>query len=249
MYAYDESTEKIVVSRGHSARMVRKTKEMIRMTLDNGKIVESTPEHKFFDYDKKCMVEAKDLHEGSSLLPIRFSWTNTYTKVSHPYGGSKSRIYYLADDYNVKIGKYTVDSGDHRHHIDGNIFNNNPTNIIRMNGKEHLAYHRRENFKDTDYRDNIVNSTINQWKTRREEMLGYASKGGKAYVDKYNSDPEHILLRMKGQKAKSYCVCTNRIQYFEQQCIAVCSYDWDDKCDEFINDGSTGLGKVRTLIS
>jgi DNA gyrase subunit B len=48
----------------------------------------------------------------------------------------------LADEYNLRNGVYTEQAGTHRHHVDFNKDNNNPTNLRRMTEDEHLQVHR-----------------------------------------------------------------------------------------------------------
>ena len=66
-----------------------------------------------------------------------------YEMVLQPNNHTWVFTHLLADNYNLRNGVYAKADGDHKHHVDFNRLNNNPDNIMRMPGKEHLAFHMR----------------------------------------------------------------------------------------------------------
>lgn len=72
IFAYDELSNRIVKAKGKDCRLVRYTDKLIRITFDNDKFEECTPEHKFYDMRARKMKEAQEFKVGDSVLPIRF---------------------------------------------------------------------------------------------------------------------------------------------------------------------------------
>jgi DNA gyrase subunit B len=95
---------------------------------------------------------AAQLAAGDSLMPLyrKFSDMNEpgitiadYEMVWDPRSESWLFTHILADWYNRWIGVYTVEDGNHCHHIDFNKHNNNPSNIQRLPSEVHLDLHRQ----------------------------------------------------------------------------------------------------------
>lgn len=74
IFAYDERSNTIVKAKGKNCRLVRYTDKLIRITFDNDKFEECTPEHKFYDMRARNMKEAQEFKVGDSILPIRFKY-------------------------------------------------------------------------------------------------------------------------------------------------------------------------------
>lgn len=74
IFAYDERSNTIVKAKGKNCRLVRYTDKLIRITFDNDKFEECTPEHKFYDMRSRKMKEAQEFKVGDSVLPIRFRY-------------------------------------------------------------------------------------------------------------------------------------------------------------------------------
>jgi len=121
----------------------------------------------------------------------------------------------LSDKYNLENGIYTLEQGSHKHHIDFNKLNNNPTNIIRIPKEEHILFHTqhlekvlhrpdikekaRQTHKTEEYKEKI-----RKWREQPEvkEMFSEISKQlmknpefkqnlMERYMEFYNSDEEY----------------------------------------------------------
>ena len=124
------------------------TDELIKITLDNGKEVQTTPDHLFMLRDGSY-VPACDLKENDSLMPMYFSEVNGYEIIklnSTPYG--KNSTYKLvAEEFKqeeLAMAKDRSTAQDNPmtyavaiHHKDFNKKNNNPENLQVMTGWEH----------------------------------------------------------------------------------------------------------------
>jgi DNA gyrase subunit B len=146
-----------------NARMTKVRAKVIRVTLDNGEAIVCTPDHRFMLRDGSYKAAA-NLTPTDSLMPLyrKLSDINEpgitihgYEMVKDPRSNWWLFTHVLADWYNRWQGAYSVDDGDHCHHIDFNKRNNNPTNIRRLPREEHLALHR-EQVEQTLHRPEVL---------------------------------------------------------------------------------------------
>lgn len=147
VYAYNHSTGKIVIAKGHSARKTKKNAKLIKITLDNGESIRCTSNHPFLKKDGSY-VQAGDLKSGDSLMPLYRKLAedqkinlNGYEMVQQPDNLDWEFTHHLADDYNVEIGKYSEFRGSVRHHSDYNKLNNSPENIVKLSWQKHKELH------------------------------------------------------------------------------------------------------------
>lgn len=125
------------------------TQDMIKVTLDNGESVITTPNHRFMlrngEYE-----EAQNLKEGQSLMPLYFKINNkgyedvkinstTYpTKFESVYKRVANDV--LAEEVE-SIANRAEDNQVQIHHMDFNKLNNYPSNLKPMGRLEHWRYH------------------------------------------------------------------------------------------------------------
>jgi hypothetical protein len=110
---------------------------LIEITLDNGRSIHCTPDHRFMRRDGR-MIEAAELRPHDSLMPLYRQLARGYEMVYQPINGHLYPTHRLADEWNVRNGLYTDAPDTHRHHIDHDRLNNAPWNITRMNANEHI---------------------------------------------------------------------------------------------------------------
>ncbi|HEY9874413.1 MAG TPA: DNA topoisomerase (ATP-hydrolyzing) subunit B [Candidatus Obscuribacterales bacterium] len=131
-------------------RMTKANAEVIKLTLDNGEALVCTPDHPFMLRDGSYKPAAL-LTPEDSLMPLqrqvskkseRGTGIDGYEMVWNPKHHKWIYTHLLADFYNLQHGVYQTSDGNHRHHVDFNKRNNNPTNIQRLPAEEHLALHR-----------------------------------------------------------------------------------------------------------
>ena len=122
--------------------------DMIKVTLDNGKEIITTPEHKYMMRDGSYK-EAQDLKEKDSLMPLYFSYTNGYENVkrnSIKYPTRFDSVYKIVADTVLQEQKQlakdrTGEDIIQIHHKDFNKLNNYPSNLYPMGKMEHWMYH------------------------------------------------------------------------------------------------------------
>ncbi|WP_417913589.1 DNA topoisomerase (ATP-hydrolyzing) subunit B [Candidatus Electronema sp. JM] len=142
---------KIGLERILHPRLTKRQQEVVQVTLDNGEQIVCTPDHRFLLRDGSY-CPAERLTVGTSLMPLyrKLSDMNEpgitidgYEMVWEPNASRWKFTHVLADKYNCKAGGYQAEDGEHRHHLDFNKRNNNPSNIRRLPAEEHLRLHRQ----------------------------------------------------------------------------------------------------------
>jgi len=218
-YSCDPVTGKVVPGVINWAGITRKNTEVIKVTLDNGKTLTCTPDHKIPVFGKG-FVEAQNLTAEDSL--IAFNVRNE--KIS----GEKSSEYQQVWDHETRewvwthrmVGEFFRKIGKHQeytylsenigaektviHHRDYNRFNNDPRNLTYMNKKDHILYHaaQKSDFWKTmteEYRAELtgkISETVKQnWNIMTEHERHIALYRIRAAQTKAvwlrNNDPEH----------------------------------------------------------
>lgn len=120
-------------------------KEVIRILLDNEKIIECTPNHKFLVKRNRrwrkrewVEVEAKDLTPEDSLVPLYRKRYNGYGYTILECGtGMQVNEHVLVAE--AILGTRPV--GHHVHHLNQNKHDNRPENLVYTHYKDHPKYH------------------------------------------------------------------------------------------------------------
>jgi len=111
------------------------TKEVVKVTLDNGETFRCTPDHLLMLRDG-TYLEAKDCLD-KSMMPLYRDKYYFYERVKSNRCGKYEFTYKLVDKF--FNGEFLYN--DQVHHIDLNKDNNSPKNLKRMTGKEHYDLH------------------------------------------------------------------------------------------------------------
>jgi uncharacterized membrane protein YgcG len=180
----------------------RKNTEVIKITLDNGESLITTPDHKWV-HRTKGFVEAKDLIVGDSLMPFyrdkeyilnkkyskkyervwdssKQEWVYTHRMVSWFMKENNNEQYHIFEGSHEKNNMKTI------HHMDNNRFNNNPKNLFFMDSKDHYRYHRHELWS-TPEKHNITIEKISKGLNRYISNLTEEEKQLRGNQSKLNS--------------------------------------------------------------
>jgi hypothetical protein len=154
-YSCDEFTGEVKPGLISWAGVTQKSAKVMKLTLDNGKEIICTPDHKFPIYGKG-FVEAKDFTIGESLIPLyrKKEFISEYKKLDYEMvfdNKSKKWTYthrLVKNHIQLPLEVYEENFGDGYvvHHKDVNRFNNSPENLCLMSFKDHTAYHRSIGF-------------------------------------------------------------------------------------------------------
>ena len=157
VYSVDPITGKFAPGLVTSAGITKFNQQVMRLTLDNGKTITCTLDHKFPVWEKG-KVEANALVVGDSMLPhytrekpisdgnttyqqvyesSEQRWEFTHRLVSQWKDSCELDNEAVFDEQFVDDKKHTV------HHKNYNRYDNSPTNLTRMNRDDHFAYHQQ----------------------------------------------------------------------------------------------------------
>ena len=200
VYSCDPNTGELAPGMITWAGETRKNAEVLKITLDNGKSITTTPDHKWV-HRTKGFVEAKDLVVGDSLMPfytkkakIRNSkseykqtwdskkqkWVYDHRMVANYFKELNQHTEFLYDEKYINENKQTI------HHININRYDNNPSNLAFMYNEDHYRYHS----------DNFGKE--------------FAELGGKALKYKLNSDIEFRNMFIETASKNSTKMWANR---------------------------------------
>ncbi|MFH1503284.1 MAG: DNA topoisomerase (ATP-hydrolyzing) subunit B [Candidatus Diapherotrites archaeon] len=182
-------------------RVTKKNTSVIKIVLDNDKKIICTPDHRFMLRNGNYK-EAKDLKSEDSLMPLNKRISKIGGKITingyeMVWDLNKRWIFthLLADEYNIQNKIYSMEQGNHKHHIDFNKLNNNPNNIIRLSKENHLILHT-ENLAKTLHREDVKQKAreahqndeykekVRQWANQPEIKLALSEKAKKQWENK-----------------------------------------------------------------
>lgn len=198
VYSCDPNTGELAPGMITWAGETRKDAKVLKVTLDNGESIITTPDHKWV-HRTDGFVEAQDLVVGDSLMPFYRdekklkSNTNEYGRVWDSYKQEWVFTHRMVTDSLGDTGlikefhhddKYINQVKQIRHHKDHNRFNNNPSNLVWMNGADHMRYHQ-----------SVIMDTI--W-SNPEENIRKITKGVNKYISNLTGDER----RIRGEQSK-----------------------------------------------
>ncbi len=136
------------------AGITRKNAKRIKLTLDNGKDIIVTPDHKF-PVQGKGFIEAQYISSNDSLFPFTTQNKVMYGKSDYEQiwdSASNTFIFThrMVHDFMRSFGEHSIFSykNDGRilqeviHHLDYNRFNNTPSNLVLMDAEDHDKFHK-----------------------------------------------------------------------------------------------------------
>jgi len=131
-------------------RLTKQNATVIKITLDNGEELKCTPDHLFLLVDGNY-IPADKLTSQHNLAPLYRKLSKResgrgldgYEMVFDPKSKEWFYTHLIADMFNLNKGVYLASAGKHRHHIDFNKLNNNPTNIQRLVYSQHMDFHHK----------------------------------------------------------------------------------------------------------
>lgn len=155
--AYDRSLRSLVPAKAAWAKLTGQkghSKPMVRVTMDDGRSIRCTADHRFMTKDEKW-VEAGKLSVGTSLMPgvLRLRSLNSeeqrpYWQVRQPHpdsamkGSRKNGHSRWSWVHRLVMEYATEDVVDLSvHHINGNAFDNSPSNLEVVDNSEHAHHH------------------------------------------------------------------------------------------------------------
>lgn len=140
------------------AGVTQKEAKVIKITLDNGESVICTPDHKFPMYGIG-FVRADEMKVGDSLIPLyrKREQISVHKKLDYEQLFNNSTKKW---EYTHRLVAKFIDLEQHVfetegkfdviHHKNHDRFNNDPSNLVLMNWRDHSRYHKDHSFSVED---------------------------------------------------------------------------------------------------
>ena len=207
VYSCDPVTGKFAPGLVSWAGVTRKDTDVMRLTLDNGKTITCTLDHKFPVWNKG-FVRADKLIVGESMIPFYTREEKVMPKSSkyHQHFDNSDKKWVFTHravsswkDNNLLENEWVYDESfvnerkSNVHHKNYNRYNNSPENLVRMNYKDHFKYHQILGGDSLRYKTGIHGLS-------HEEICINAKLGSDALLAKFNDSEFYAALCAK-QKA------------------------------------------------
>ena len=126
----------IVPTKGRNCHITKYVDKLYRITLDNGKVIETTDNHKFMLRDG-LYARADELEVGQSLMPL-YVKDGSYEQILNNKTGRWNFTHiYVYRWFNNDYDRLKV-----IHHYDINSKNNEPNNLKQLTRSEHMRVHK-----------------------------------------------------------------------------------------------------------
>ena len=208
VYSCDPKTGEFTPGMVTWAGVTRKDTEVMKITLDNGEEIISTPDHKFV-HRTNGFVPANELKVGDSLMPFYSKKTNYYKNSDYQQiFDNKTQKWVWVHKEVAKFHKgnivnettyldeYKCEPHLTIHHINFNRFDNSPHNLTFMNGKDHIKFH----YKHQDIAAKAFSEKYKNNPNFAKRVRKQLNEGNKKFHNKMNSDPEYKELIRSKQK-------------------------------------------------
>lgn len=214
-YSIDKNGN-VVPALAKNIRKIKETNKLVKITLDNGKVIKCTLDHKFMLPDLSY-EEAQNLKVGQSLMPI-------YTKIEN-----KHEMYF---DRNSGKYKYT-------HDLVGNtiLAREKADALDRLQNEEHapnqnsICVHHKGVFNQNNSLNNTPENL--EWLTAKEHFIEHSkhnkSEKGKEYYrelhrecklknwgETYNGSEKHIEDVKRAWELGKYANCYNHFAEYNK---------------------------------
>lgn len=180
--------------------------DMIKVTLDNGESIITTPNHKYMLRDGSYK-EAKDLVIDQSLMPMYFNYHDGYESFKQNSIIDKTIFKSVYKEVANTLLTNQIENAKSRsgetniqiHHKDFNKLNNFPSNLVPLGKQEHWKYHYTHLHESGNY-DKWQKGSKDYWATKeaRDKQSIVAKEIFTKYYSKHSSEDISALRKSLG---------------------------------------------------
>lgn len=169
VYTMNETTHKIEPKPIKKVFQTKITKQLVKVTLDNGDVITCTPDHRFMLRDGSYK-EIQQCSIGDALMPL-------YTKYPTNSRMKYYRMYYepFEQKWHFEHRQFCLNmvhkKGYVVHHQNYNKRNNVPANLLCVTTAEHCRIH---NNRSKDYKQ--LSNTIADWHKKMKDSEEYSAR-------------------------------------------------------------------------
>ena len=223
-YSCDPTTGDLAPGLITWAGVTRKDTNVLKITLDNGEQVITTPDHKFV-HRTNGFVEAQNLKVGDSLMPFytRESKINSSKSKYHQVWNNKTKkwnfthrmVANFMKDMNqhtefVYNDKLILEDKKTIHHLDIDRYNNTPNNLTFMNNKDHYDYHSNNiNVEHCRLGGEALKNKLLVNSEFKEAFIKMKSISSKEMWSKRTKDEIEIISKKQSNGLKKYIQSLN----------------------------------------
>lgn len=210
-YSIQDNTNAILPGKIVWCDLTRKKTQLVRVNLDDGTYVETTPDHEFLLRSGK-QVKASELNSGDSLMPFytiesnEGSYLKGYEKVYNPATNHHKFTHRLVSQELLRDKKNESKISDRivTHHLDFNKKNNTPKNLKRMSNTEHSTFHGKHGSEILNRKD-VVEKRMKgiDLYLRSDKRKKYLSEKMKGKYPKYFKDYNNSKFHNEHNKNRS----------------------------------------------
>ena len=263
-YAIQDGTKSIVPSKIIWCDLTRKNSELIRVTLDDGSHIDTTPDHEYMIRDGS-FKRADKLTEGQSLMPFYSRKSEKkkdcivgYEKVYNPNSAKYKFTHSLVAHECVRDLDYEKSIGCQfdTHHNDFNKLNNTPNNLIRLTHSDHFKLHV-EHFDKILGAPDVVKKRMDgidkylRSDKRRERLSKEMSGIYPKYFEQYNNS----VLHTEHNEIRSEKMLINwGSKEFIEKTKKLMTIEISDACLEYVSnliinsENYVGINKLSELL-
>lgn len=136
IWCFNEAIETFELRPLKKVLPTRPNAELLKLTLDTGKVIRATPDHKFLKRDG-TWVELQYLSPGDSLMPLERDFEPFVKIKPNDRGWLRSGNGGREYDMVARAVHGERFSGDHTHHLDERHINTSPENLKYLTNSEH----------------------------------------------------------------------------------------------------------------
>jgi RecA/RadA recombinase len=238
VYSWDKELNRVSPGKVKWSGQTCRSTKVIKITLDNNETIKCTPDHKFMLRDG-TYKEAKDLTSEDSLMPLYYEMGNNSGNLDK--NGDYEIITSPEFIPTHKMVIRDIPFGNHRHHIDMNPLNNNPSNLMILTKSEHgrlhlIEYNERESTKlattlrnsDPEFIKLLDKTWTKERKNRVSEWTKNSHKNGKFDYQNQNDNVTKIKILKRAKQVideglpltpESYFSKIKRIRNYTKQSV------------------------------